>query len=256
MNMPVSSTRLAPPSLWQGLVLMLSMSFMPLAAHAQPAVGISFTGQPTSFLVQSEPYVVQGFGRARLGMSMDEVRASIAADYPQVLSTRQDDDAVDRTRSMAILVPALAPAPGRATISFVFGHRSQRLAAINIAWVLEGEPSAAQRDALLAAGTQLTGALVGYQWNVGSFIRGHVPAPGTLVMFSGQDAQGGGVEVRLDGVALAMEQRAANAQASGAAASAPAALRVPAPKGAARLRYSLVAQVERPDVYRPAPGSF
>lgn len=256
MNIPISPIRVPAASRWLGPLLMLLMPFTPVAAQSQPAVGISFTGQPTSFLVQSEPYVVQGFGRARLGMSMDEVKASIAADYPQVLSTKEDDDAVDRTRSMAILVPALAPAPGRATISYVFGHRSQRLAAINIAWVLEGEPSAAQRDALLAAGTQLTGALVGYQWNVGSFIRGHVPAPGTLVMFSGQDAQGGGVEVRLDGVALAMEQRVAKPQASGGAASARPALRVPAPKGAARLRYSLVAQVERPDVYRPAPGSF
>lgn len=256
MNLPISPIRVPAASRWLVPLLMLSMPLIPLAAQARPAVGISFTGQPTSFLVQSEPYVVQGFGRARLGMSMDEVKASIAADYPQVLSTKEDDDAVDRTRSMAILVPALAPAPGRATISFVFGHRSQRLAAINIAWVLEGEPSDAQRDALLAAGTQLTGALVGYQWNVGSFIRGHVPAPGTLVMFSGQDAQGGGVEVRLDGVALAMEQRVDNSEASGGAASARAALRVPAPKGAARLRYSLVAQVDRPDVYRPAPGSF
>ncbi|MCD2511829.1 hypothetical protein [Comamonas endophytica] len=251
MNVPSLPIRPAPVSRWLGLMLTLSMSSLPLATHAQPAVGISFSGQPTSFLVQSEPYAVQGFGRARLGMSMDEVKASIAADYPQVISTREDDNAVDRTRSMAILVPALAPAPGRATISFVFGHRSQRLAAINIAWVLEGEPSAAQREALLAAGTQLTSGLVGYQWDVGSFIRGHVPAPGTLIMFSGRDAQGGGAEVRLDGVALDMEQRIASA-----GAPARPAVKVPAPGGAARLRYSLVSQVERPDVYRLVPGSF
>lgn len=251
MNIPVFSLRLAPGLRWLALALTLSMSSMPFTTHAQPAVGISFTGQPTSFLVQSEPYVVKGFGRARLGMSLTQVKASIAADYPQVLQTKEDVDAVDRTRALAILVPALAPAPGRATISYVFGYQSQRLAAINIAWVLEGEPGAAQRDALLAAGTQLTGKLVGHQWSVGSFIRGHVPGPGTLVMFSGRDAQGGGVEVRLDGMGLAMEQRIA-----GADAPARPSVWVPAPSGAARLRYSLVSQVERPDVYRPAAGSF
>lgn len=251
MKLNLSPIRLAPASRGLGLMLMLSMSSLPFATHAQPAVGISFTGQPTSFLVQSAPYVVQGFGRARLGMTMDEVKAAIAADHPQVISTKEDANAVDRTRSIAILVPALAPAPGRATISYVFGHQSQRLAAINISWVLEGEPSAAQRKALLAAGTQLTGELIGYQWSVGRFIRGHVPGPGTLVMFSGQDEQGGGAEVRLDGMALAMEQRIAHADAP-----ARPAVQVPAPPGAARLRYSLVAQVDRPDVYRPAPGSF
>lgn len=251
MKFPFSPLRPAPASRWLGLMLMLSMPALPLATHAQPAVGISLTGQPTSFLVQSTPYVVQGFGRARLGMSMEEVQAAIAADHPQVVSTKEDVNAVDRTRSIAILVPALAPAPGRATLSYVFGHRSQRLAAINVSWVLEGEPSAAQRDTLMAAGTRLTSELIGHQWNVGSFVRGHVPGPGTLVMFSGQDAQGGGVEVRLDGMALAMEQRIA-----GADGSARPAVWAPAPKGAARLRYSLVSQVERPDVYRPAAGSF
>lgn len=251
MNTSLSPIRVAPASGWLALLLMLSMSSMPFTTQAQPAVGISFTGQPKSFLVESKPYVVKGFGRARLGMSMEEVKASIAADHPQVISTKEDVDTVDRTRAIAILVPALAPAPGRATISYVFGHQSQRLAAINVSWVLEGEPSAAQRDALMAAGTQLTGELVGYQWTVGSFVRGHVPGPGTLVMFSGQDAQGGGVEVRLDGVALAMEQRIA-----GADAPARPTVWAPAPKGPARLRYSLVSQVERPDVYRPAAGSF
>jgi len=251
MNIPISPIRVAPASGWLALMLVLSMSSLPIATHAQPAVGISFTGQPTSFLVASEPYVVKGFGRARLGMSFDEVKASIAADYPRAAAAKEEVDAVDRTRAIAILVPALAPGPGRATISYVFGHQSQRLAAINIAWVLEGEPTAAQRDALMAAGTKLTGELVGHQWTVGSFIRGHVPGPGTLVMFSGRDAQGGGVEVRLDGVALAMEQRIASPDA---AARAP--VWAPAPGGAARLRYSLVSQLERPDVYRPAPGSF
>ncbi|WP_315128655.1 hypothetical protein [Comamonas antarctica] len=251
MNLSFPPMRLAPALQRLGLMLALSMSSMPFVSHAQPAVGISFTGQPTRYLVQSEPYVVQGFGRARLGMTFDEVKAAIAADHPQVLQTREEVDAVDRTRAIAILVPALAPAPGAATISYVFGHQSQRLAAINVAWVLEGEPSAAQRDALLAAGTQLAATLVGYQWPVGSFIRGHVPGPGTLVVFSGRDAQGGGVEVRLDGVGLAMEQRLASPDAP-----ARPAVWMPAPAGAARLRYSLVSRVERPDVYRPAAGAF
>lgn len=232
------------------LTLVAALASTPAAAQ-QPAgpIGISPTGQPRSYDLTFDPYVIKGFGRATFGMSVEEVRALIRSGYPAAAPASDETDAVARTRSLTIVVPDLAPAPGPATVSFVFGASSTRLAAVNVSWLATGDATPAQREALTQAGATLVGTLSGSYWPPMSTARGHVLAPGIVILFAGQDAAGHGIEIRLDGVPLLVQRP------SGTATPRPAE-RIAAPAGPARLRLAVVENAQRPDVFRLAPGSF
>ena len=212
--------------------------------------GISLTGQPRNWDVQAAPARIDGFGRARFGMTLAEVKAVIASEYPGAAGTlKEATDPVDRTHGMAIELPRLAPAPGVATISYVFGASSGKLVAVNVSWLLDGNPAAAERDALLAAGTATAAGYVGYQWPELATGRGHVIDRNALILFAGRDEKGAGVEVRLDGVAFDVERPAVAGRPQAPEHRA-------APTGPARLRLALAAQPLRPDVYRIPAGQF
>lgn len=224
---------------------------MAQAVVPPPTFELSLTGQPREYDIQMEPYVVRAFGRARFGMTVEEVKAVIAGDFPAALAGAKDVvDPVERTRSLTVVVPQLPPAPAPATISYVFGHATQKLIATNVSWQFDGDPAAAQRQQLLAAGTRLAADLVGHQWPPLASGRGRVTGPGVLVLFTGRDEAGGGVELRLDGVALDVERPSP----PGAAPLPP--VHRPAPAGPARLRLSLVANALQPDIYRVPAGRF
>ena len=208
---------------------------------------ISLTGQPRSWDVPGVPFENPGFQGARWGMSMDEVKAVIAAAMPDALATAKVQvDAAARTTALAVTVPALAPGPGPAEVSYVFGAASKRLIAVHQTWTLPGNPDDAQRAALLRAATTLASDLVGYQWPDFATTRGRVTAPGEVIVFAGRDFKGGGVEIRVGGVPLDVEL--------------PGAVRKvahrPAPSGPAHLRKSLVANIDHPDIYTIPPGAF
>ena len=135
------------------LFAMLSaMLLNPTIASAQ-SIEFSLTGQPKSFVVESRPFVVEGYGAARLGMTVNEVKAAIAKDYPSALPTLKDEvDPLARTRGLAVVVPALAPVQslGPATISYIFGATTQRLISINVYWLLDAKADKTQREKLVA----------------------------------------------------------------------------------------------------------
>lgn len=236
----------------RALIMTAVFLLVPSSASAQQrGPELSLTGQPRSWLVQGEPYVVKGYRSIRLGMSVDAVKALLAKGRPESMPTLKDEvDPVARTRGLAIVVADLPPGPGPATISYVFGAASGRLIAINIYWLLEGNPSQQQRESLVAAGTTLASGFVGWQWPMLATARGHVLGPGVLVLYSGKDEAGGGVEVRLDGVAFEVE----SPQRAGAPPVGP--VHRPAPAGPAQLRLSFVANVDTPDIQRIPAGSF
>lgn len=230
--------------------LMLALGLMPGIGPAMaqsPLPELSLTGQPTEWVLHGLPYRVAGHGRAVWGLSPDAVRALIAADHPGALaSLKEAVDPVNHTLAMSVVVPALPPAGGAATIRYVFGASSGTLIAVHVSWRLDGHPGAAERAQLLAAGSALVAELSGWQWPVLATTRGLVTGPGALTLFTGRDAQGSGVSVRLDGMAFDVERRGAPGQVD----------RRPAPAGPAALHYSLVAQVDGPDVYRLPDGAF
>lgn len=208
---------------------------------------ISQTGQPRSWDVRGVPFENPGFDGARWGMSIDEVKAAIAASMPDALATAQVRfDAAARTTALAITVPALAPGPGPAEISYVFGAAGKRLVAVHQTWTIPGNPGAVQRAALLRNATTLVSELVGYEWPDFATTRGRVTAPGEVILFAGRDFHGGGVEIRVGGMPLDVELPGAVRKVAHRAA----------PGGPAHLRKSLVASIDHPDVYTIPPGAF
>jgi hypothetical protein len=231
------------------------LACVPLIAHGAQSenavrLDLSFTGQPQSYIITGTPYRAQGFGEARFGMTVNAVKHVLAASYPGPAAAVKDDiDVLTRNRSLTVVLPHLDPGPGPATISYVFGAKCACLVAVNIYWLATGTASPVQQAALTAAAGTLAAGLVGHQWPPLSSARGHVLPGNSLVVFSGKDQQGGGVEVRLDGVTIDIEPRTVGP------AQSRAEHRVPA-DGPAQLRLSIVANVDHPDVYRIAPNAF
>jgi hypothetical protein len=220
----------------------------PAAANAAPAApDISLTGQPRSWLVQGSAWRSTGYDGALWGMSVEQVKALIGAAHPAALATlKETADPLTRTLGLALVLPAQESAPAPVTLSYVFGASSRGLIAVHRVWQLDGDPSQEQRAALLQAGTALASGFAGYRWPPLSNTRGMVPAPGALILFSGRDEAGGGVEIRLDGVSYDVEVRGQPGQTEHRAA----------PPGPAALRQSFVASIDHPDIYRIPDGAF
>ncbi len=226
-----------------GLALTAIVMSGSVFAQAQ-LVELSFTGQPVGVVSNGTPYHVTGYGNARFGMTPEEVQAVIATDFPQSLAAMKDAlDPIAATRAIGIVVDNLAPAPGLATITYVFGAASKRLVAVNTYWIATGVATRQQQDQMTAAAKQLTARLLAQDWPFMQVSRGFVVAPGTLVVFAGQDDHGAGVEVRLVGTPFKLEKRRAKK------GDVPIAI---LPPGPAKLLYSVVANVKNPDVAQPA----
>lgn len=211
---------------------------------AQPLLAeISLTAQPQKWVMRFKPYLTIGYGNARFGMSQEEVRETIAVDYALAVAGLKDSlHEVNRTPLLSLVVNELAPGPGPATITFVFGALSQKLIAINVYWLVPGVATSAQQQKLIEAASTVTAGLLEYRWPLLAVSRGIVPVPGVLLVFSGKDMAGGGVEVRLNGVDVDIEKPNAGAQ------SLAEREHRPAPPGPAQLHLSFVANIENPDI--------
>lgn len=218
------------------------------AAQAQEtAFEVSRSGQPRSWDIRAEPFQNPGYGAARWGMSVEDVKEVIGASWPGALAAaRVQRNDVARTVALGIRLPSLAPGPGPAEISYVFGAASRGLMAVHLTWTVPGNPSQSERAPLMRAATTLASGLAGYPWQDFSTTRGLVVAPGELILFSGRDGDGGGVEIRLGGMPFDVELRGAVPRQEH---------RVP-PAGPALLRQSFVASVDHPDIYKIPAGAF
>lgn len=210
----------------------------------EKAPALSMTGQPQTYSLHAGAYTVSGYGNAHFGMSVDEVKGLITRDYPHTLGSLKDEiDPVQKTRILTLVAPELVPGPGPATISYVFGAASKNLIAVNVYWLVTGNATDAQQTQLTEAARVLAAGLVGYRWPIFTVARGHVLAPGVLLVFLGKDFAGGGVEVRLNGVGVDIE-------VPSTVAGAPAAKEHrAAPPGPAQLHLSFVANIEHPDIF-------
>ena len=220
----------------------LLISHLKTYAQEEP-INLSFTAQPHTYVIKGHYYRVTGHGNAHFGMSVDVVKGLITQDYPHSLGGLKDEiDPVQKTRVLTIVAPEFAPGPGPATISYVFGAASKKLIAVNVYWLFTGMATQAQQTQLTQAAQLLAADLVGYRWPIFSVARGHVLAPGVLLVFSGKDEAGGGIEVCLNGVAYTLAERHASA------ASAPFPETRVTPGGSAQLRLSMVASIDKPDI--------
>lgn len=229
----------------------VALFLLHLGAGAQPQ---TMDGQSASVKTgvteQRSAYRVEGYGRMRFGMGADQVRTLLALDFPQVSPAMIDQtDVFTRTRTLTLEVPSLAPGPGAATISCVFGANSHRLIAVNVIWRVAGKTSKEQQAQLINAAAKLAGNFAQHQWPMLRATYGKVMAPGVSAVFAGRDAAGGGVEVWLQGVQLAIAPPLDNT-------SAPKPADQDLPPGPASLRLTLVANADNPDIYRIPAGAF
>lgn len=201
---------------------------------------LSLSGQPSGVVSDGRQYHVDGYRNARFGMTPEQVSGVIAADFPAAAAAmKQGIHALTGLYAIVIVVPELAPGPGPATVTYVFGADSKRLIAVNTYWIAPGVATVGEQAQLSAAATELTAGLLRHEWPFLKVSRGFVIAPGTLVMFAGEDEKGGGAEVCLIGTAFKLAPRRTTA----------GEVPMPAmPPGPAKLLYSVVASVRHPDV--------
>lgn len=229
------------------MVVLLAVSQPHVKAQVQ-AQPLSVTGQPTSYDIRFEPAEITGFGGARFGLSMEEVRSVLRTEFPQA-DIEENVDPVLKTTVLTLVVPELEPvdgvaSPGTATLNYVFGYQSQALIAVHVDWYIQGDATEAQREAMLAAGTAYTAELTSYIWPPLQVVRGHVQGLGTVILFAGRDEHGAGVEVRVEGISLDVMLPEGHNE------------HWPVTSGPAHLYIGLVAQPDDPDVYRLPENSF
>ena len=190
----------------------------PALAQSVPT-GFADAGQPTRWPAPSTQANVTGLGTARFGMGPEEVGAAIAADFGAEAAARlKPDDAQAGRTAIALSLPWLTDvAP--ATIAYVF--ESERLVQVNVSWAVAGDASDGQRAALAAVAANVTRNLYASFWQPFTATRGKPLGANAVVVFSGEDVMGGGVEVALFGVPYTVQKpdgsRAASPRASGEA---------------------------------------
>lgn len=218
------------------------------------AADISWTGQPDTYDMHMQPAEIQGFGDWQFGMSPVQVEQQLSAAYPEA-RIRSTIDPVQQTQMLSVnlsdltLAPKTSQAaeldsPGPATVTLIFGYRSGTLMTINLNWFALDDVTDAAREKLLAAGSAYVADLLGYYWTPLQTARGHVIGPNNLMLFSGRDNQGHGVEVRVEGVALDVMLPEGGTQPH------------PVPQGAAQLHISLSAQPDDPDIFHLPDNAF
>jgi hypothetical protein len=215
----------------------------PPATPATPSVPAT-TSAPAA---PTQPtYTVTGFRGANFGMTKEAVKAAAAKEFgidPAKFTQGQNE--VEKTTSLTIAVPTLAPGPGPARLTYVFGATQQTLMHVAISWVTEAKPTDAQRRGVVTAGLQLVNYFRDYAWADGRIAVGVPSGPNSIVLFSATDANDGGVQVAADGIRF-------DRSSSGGATEQSS----PAPTGPAALTLTYTAKSKSPDIYRLPAGKF
>ncbi|NIJ06738.1 hypothetical protein FHS31_000320 [Sphingomonas vulcanisoli] len=216
------------------------------AAQAQSpaALGASPTGQPTAFQVTGLAYAVDGYGKAKWGMTTVQASAQIAADFPGAKIDPPVEDPVLRTTLIVAHLPKLAPGPGPAAVSYIFGWRSKGLMHVNVDWSFD-HAVAADRATLTEAAKAVVADFISYYWKFLSVERGIAVGPNALSLFGAAGVKGGLVEVRLQGVGYQL------IRPDGSRADLP-----PPSDGVPAILHIGFAQSATPDIYRIQPGDF
>lgn len=132
--------------------------------------------------------VVDGFRSAKFGMTEDEVRAAIEADFglsgDAVVS---GENSAERTQILTIVADELLTSGGKAQVSYVFGYTSKTLIQVGVSWNSQIDPSV-DAAKLYANGDVLTAYFTGAGYAPASIRTGVVLDSGIL-LFRGEDAE-------------------------------------------------------------------
>lgn len=233
------------------IVTLMGTGGSPLLPAVAVALELSATGQPAEFYLSLEPAEIRGFDGVTFGMTPEEVEELVTQLYPDG-EREWHEDPVNLTRLLQVTLDALSPVPGvpavgPAGITYVFGAQLDRLIAINLNWYVGAGRDATpeERQAVLALGTAYVAELLQYEWEPGHLVQGLVVGPNMVVLFAGEDLQGRGVEVTVDGVPLDVLLLPEGIEEHR-----------PIDKGPVRLKIGLAERPADPDIFMLEPGSF
>jgi hypothetical protein len=123
-----------------GLIYFLLLSVLPVEAQTpskQSPAEINIAAQKAlAKTLSKNPWSnIKGFRTAKFGMDKKNVYRAIAKDFKIAKSNVKSDTSVkENTDSFEITVPKLFSTGGTAQIGYVFGHKSKKLAHVNIVW--------------------------------------------------------------------------------------------------------------------------
>lgn len=218
-----------------GLLLAVSLFEAPGLAIAVGQDAVTVTDSAAT-AAPVAPLVADGFRSARFGMSEEQVRGAIKADFGiEGDAVVAGTNTAERTQLLTIIVPDLLSAGGDAQVSYVFGYTSKTLIQVGISWNAQVDPTVdaaklyANSDVLVA---YFTGA--GYD---PATVRTGVVLDNGILLFRGEDSAGHATILLLQG------------DYSGGGDTQ----RVLNPTGLALL---YAADSEAPDIFKIEPGQF
>lgn len=132
--------------------------------------------------------VVDGFRSAKFGMTEDEVRAAIEADFGlSGDAVVAGENSAERTQILTVVADELLTSGGKAQVSYVFGYTSKTLIQVGVSWNSQIDPSV-DAAKLYANGDVLTAYFTGAGYVPASIRTGVVLDTGIL-LFRGEDAE-------------------------------------------------------------------
>jgi len=210
------------------------------AAAAQPGPGLEENATTdTGGSAKSPspaPYSVEGFRSAHFGMTEEEVRGAIRADF-KIPDSKilKEANAAERTSALTIVVPNLLPGAGPARVSYILGYQKRRLIHVNAIWT-GPKPTEGQVNDLLGAAMALRNYFLSLGFEREGLVHDAQLADGAVLLFQGNDHAGrmvslidGTVKTRPDDKKSELEQV---------------------------VRLSYIENPKNPDIYHIPPGSF
>ena len=157
---------------------------IPAATAAETSVPAAAAGATA---VATAAATVEGFRSARFGMDEAAVRAAIVKDFgvkPEAILP--GENMAERTKMLSVRVPGVLEGGGMAEVSYVFGHKSTKLAQVSVLWSPAIDPAVDQAK-LLANANVLQSYFLSSGYKADSVVTSAV-VPEGLLMFRGSDA--------------------------------------------------------------------
>jgi hypothetical protein len=195
----------------------------PAPAAPFAAGGASPTAQPSTYEIDPTPFVTVGYRTLHFGMTSTETRQAVAALFGPAIAKALKPDTVEPGFTALTVDGAPTPEIGPARLILVF--RDDRLRAINLEQIVPGQATPAQRQGLIDNARTLAAGMEGRFWPPLKTVLGRPVGANDLLVFSGIDDLGNGVQVSLLGVDYTYPDRGGVMQSSPKATGA-AALRV------------------------------
>jgi hypothetical protein len=144
------------------------------------------------------PVSVTGFRSARFGMSQDDTLKAIKTDFNlSGTAVTHQDDVLQGTHALSIIVPGLLPNSGHAVVSYVFGYKSNDLEEVDVRWAAAAPGNSPK--VLLQTGATLQNFFLGENFTPDSRAGTALLGNGNLLLFRGADAQGHAVALYISG---------------------------------------------------------